>query len=255
MTLIRCAIARLRALFRRDATMDEIREELTFHLQMRTEEYARCGVDPRTARQTALRKFGNVAVIQDRGYDIRGGGVVETMLQDLKYGLRQMGQHRAFSVVAGSTLALAIGICTALFSIIDVALLRPLPYPHPEELVTIAVEEVRENSSSRYAPSMADVRSWRTLTTVIAHAGMGRVSGFVPLIVDAGGPERLTVAKRRMTFSRPMASRQFLAEAFNPRTPGKALHQSRCSVTRTGGVPSVPIPRYWVARYGSRINR
>ncbi len=201
MTIIRIAIARLRALFRYEATAAEIREELQFHVDMRTDEYTRHGLDARAARQAALRRFGHLALIQDRGYDVRGGGVMETMLQDVKYGLRQLRQHPSFSIVAVLTLALGIGVSTALFSVIDAALLRPLPYPHPEELVTLDVEEANQSGKPfRYAPSMADTRTWRTLTTIISHAGMGRVSGFVPLIVETGTPRRLTVAEASEDF-------------------------------------------------------
>src|SRR3990170_1132573 len=158
MLFLRIAVARVRALFRRDATTDEIREELHFHLEMRTAEYARQGLDGTEARRAARLRFGNLAVIQDRGYDVRGGGVMETILQDVKYALRQLARQPSFSVLAGATLALGIGVSTALFSVIDAALLRPLPYPHPEELVTINVEEVgRDGKPSRYAPSMVDV--------------------------------------------------------------------------------------------------
>jgi putative ABC transport system permease protein len=97
---------------------------------------------------------------------------MDTTLQDVKYAFRQLGQHPSFTIVAGLTLALGIGVSTALFSVIDAALLRPLPYSHPEELVTLDVEEAGQSrESSRYAPSMADIRAWRTLTTIIAHAG------------------------------------------------------------------------------------
>src|SRR5688572_12920891 len=106
MLAFRIAIARVHALFRRDATTDEIREELQFHVQMRAEEYAQDGLDPDAARRAALRRFGNLAVIQDRGYDERGGGVMETILQDLKYALRQLARQPSFSVLAGLTLAL-----------------------------------------------------------------------------------------------------------------------------------------------------
>src|SRR5688572_21282317 len=179
MLAFRIAIARLRALFRRDATTDEIREELQFHLEMRADEYARHGLDAETARRTARRRFGNLAVIQDRGYDERGGGVMETIVQDVRYALRQLARQPSFSILAGLTLALGIGVSTALFSIIDAALLRPLPYPNPEQLMTLTVEEVGRNGKpSRYAPSMTDLRTWRTLTEVVSHTGMGRVSGF-----------------------------------------------------------------------------
>jgi putative ABC transport system permease protein len=201
MIAIRLALARVRALFRRDATIDEIREELQFHVQMRTDEFARQGLDARAARQAALRRFGNFSLIQDRGYDVRGGGVLETIVQDGKYGLRQLRQHPSFSIVAVLTLALGVGVSTALFSVIDAALLRPLPYPNPEELVTLSVEEAKQGRRpSRYAPSMTDIRSWRKLTPIISHAGMGRVSGFVPFIVETGSPQRLTVAEASEDF-------------------------------------------------------
>jgi predicted permease len=117
------------------------------------------------------------------------------MLQDLKYGFRQLRQRPSFSVVAVATLALGVGVSTALFSIIDAALLRPLPYPNPEELITLDVEEPRAGREPvRYAPSMADIRRWRALTAVVAHAGSGRVSGFVPLVVETETPQRLRVA-------------------------------------------------------------
>src|SRR5688572_1869373 len=148
MEAIRIAIARLRALFRRDVTTDEIREELHFHLEMRAAEYARHGLDADAARRAARLRFGNVAVIQDRGYDVRGGGVMETIVQDVRYALRQLWRQPSFSILAGLTLALGIGVSTALFSIIDAALLRPLPYPNPEQLVTLSVEEVGRNGKT-----------------------------------------------------------------------------------------------------------
>ena len=126
---------------------------------------------------------------------------MDTTLQDVKYAFRQLGQHRSFTIVAGLTLALGIGVSTALFSVIDAAVLRPLPYSHPEELVTLTVEDASQSGdASWYAPSMADIRAWRTLSAIIAHAGMGRVSGFVPLIVETGAPQRLTVAEASEDF-------------------------------------------------------
>ena len=195
MHALRVTIARVRALFRRNVIADEIREELQFHVEMRAAELARGGIDAGDARREALRRFGNPAVIQDRGYDVRGGGVLETIVLDVKYGVRQLRRQPSFSVVAILTLALGLGVSTAFFAVIDAALLRPLPYPHPEQLVTLLVEEPRANGRpGHYAPSMLDIRAWRSLT-VVAQAGTGRVTGFAPLIVDAGTPQRLTVAE------------------------------------------------------------
>jgi predicted permease len=229
MTALRIAIARLRALFRHDATADEIREELQFHLQMRIDEYARQGLDTRTARQAAVRRFGNLAVVQDRGYDVRGGGVMETMLQDVKYALRQLGRQPAFALLAGLTLALGIGVSTALFSVVDAALLRALPYPHPEELVTIDVKEsTLDGKSGQFAPSIEDIRAWRTITSIVAQAGMGRVTGFGQLIVDAGRPQRLIVGEASEGFLEtygilPVLGRGIHADDIRPGAPPVAL--------------------------------
>lgn len=237
---IRLAMARIRALFRRDPTIEEIREELSFHVEMRADEHVRRGLDPRLARRAALRRFGNPLLIQDRGYDVRGGGVLETILQDVKYGAKQLLRVPSFALVAVLTLALGIGVSTALFSVIDAALLRPLPYPNPEELVTLDVTEVRPGrEQSRYAPSMADIRGWRALDTIVAHTGMGRVSGFVPLIVEAGAPERLIVAE---------ASEGFLETYGVYPILGRSI---RADDTR-GGAPQVALlgHAFWQRAYG-----
>ena len=119
-----------------------------------------------------------------------------TLIQDLRYAVRQLRDNPTFAAVAILTLALGIGVSTALFSVIDAALLRPLPYDHPEQLVTVTLEErPATGEPSRLGPSMADIRAWRTLSDTIAHAGMGRVTGFSPLIVETGTPQRLIVGE------------------------------------------------------------
>ena len=246
MLAFRIALARLRALFRRDSTTDEIREELDFHVAMRADQYAREGLDAAAARQAALRRFGNVAVIQDRGYDVRGGGVMETILQDVKYSLRQLGLQPSFTILAGLTLALGIGVSTALFSVIDAALLRPLPYPHPEQLVTIDVEETSQTgTTSRFGPSMVDIRTWRTLPAILAQAGMGRVSsGFTPLIVDTGTPDRMIVGEASEGFLEtygifPILGRGIHADDTRDGAPAVALLGHAYWQSAFGGDPRV----------------
>src|SRR4051794_39015213 len=130
MRLMRLALAKCRALVRRDVVAAEIRDEMQFHLQMRTEALQQSGVSADEARRLAARRFGNLALMQDRGYDVRGAGVMETILQDVRYGARLLVRHRGFSAIAILTLAIGTGVSAALFSVIDAALIRPLPYPH-----------------------------------------------------------------------------------------------------------------------------
>jgi putative ABC transport system permease protein len=171
--------------------------------------------------------------------------VLETIGQDVKYGLRQLRRDASFSIVALLTLALGIGVSTALFSVIDAALLRPLPYSHPEELVTLNVEEARPGSEpSRYAPSVADLRAWRELTTVVSHTGMGRVSGFTPMIVETGTPERLVVAEASEDFLetygvRPILGRGIRLDDTRGRAPRVALLGHAFWQRTYGGDPNV----------------
>ena len=119
---------------------------------------------------------------------------MEALLQDLRYGARQLVRQRGSSLVAIATLALGIGVSTAIFSVIDATLLRPLPYPEPEQLVSIGVEENRaEGRWGRPTASMADMRAWGEATDVVSHvAGWG--SAFRGRIADGPEPERLRVA-------------------------------------------------------------
>ena len=243
--MIRIVLARLRALVRRDVIADEIREELQFHVAMRADELARRGLDPRDARRVALQRFGNPAVIQDRGYDVRGGGILETVLQDVRYGVRQLRRQPSFSIVAILTLALGIGVSTALFSVIDAALLRPLPYPHPEELVTLLIEENAPGGTpSQTFPSIIDIRAWRAVRGVVASAGMGRVTGFSPLIVDAGTPQRLTVGDASEGFLEtygvsPILGRGIQADDVREGAPRVALLGHAFWERQFGGDPNV----------------
>lgn len=219
MASLRLFIARCRALFRRDVISEEIREELQFHVDMRAADYERGGADGDEARRQARRRFGNLAVIQDRGYDVRGAGLLESIVQDIRYGARLLIKDRGFSLVAILTLALGIGVSTAMFSVIDAALIRPLPYPKPEELVELSIDVPSPGPAggrSQYAPSIEDIRAWRVSGDVFSNIGTGRVSGFMPLIVDAGEPERLVVGSASEDFLevfgvRPVAGRLFTA--------------------------------------------
>jgi putative ABC transport system permease protein len=237
---MRRLLARLRALVRRDVVAGEIRDEMQFHLQMRAEQYQRQGLTSEQARRTASRRFGNLALMQDRGYDVRGGGVMETILQDIRYGARLLIKDRSFSIVAIVTLALAIGPSTALFSVMDAALLRPLPYPHPEQLVDVLVRESRAGQNVGLVPSLGDIRAWRQQARSIAHVGAGRVTGFVPRIVDAGTPERLVVGD---------VSEDFL-DVFGIRAlAGRTIQQDDLRE----GTPLVAVlgHAYWVSHFGA----
>jgi predicted permease len=163
--------------------------------------------------------------------------------QDIRFGVRQLLRQRGASLVALLTLALGIGVSTAIFSVIDATMLRPLPYPSPEQLVTVSADEVgADGRVSRPTPSMEDLRRWQQATDVFSSvAGAGQA--FRGRIANGPEPERLRVAHYTEDYLSmhgvsPILGRGFSREDTEPGAPLVALLGYG----------------YWQSRFGGRTD-
>jgi putative ABC transport system permease protein len=118
--------------------LDNLAQDIQDHIEQETRDNVARGMTPVEARNAALRKFGNVARIQEDTRAVWIWPPLEQFAQDVRYGLRTLRRNPAFALVAVITLALGIGMNTAVFSVVNTVLIEPLPYPAPERLVWIA---------------------------------------------------------------------------------------------------------------------
>jgi putative ABC transport system permease protein len=151
-------VARLRALFRRDAVIDDIDEELRSHIELETDALVDRGLTPEAARRTANDRFGRVGRIKELAYDVRGGGMLEIVWQDLVYGGRMLRKRPGLTAVAVLTLALGIGANTAIFTVVNAVLFRRLPFPDADRLVLIAGSRIQGQGET---VSPADFVDWK----------------------------------------------------------------------------------------------
>jgi putative ABC transport system permease protein len=207
-------VARLRALLWRDKVLHDIDEELRAHLEMEVEANREMGMTLEEARLSAGKSFGNLGSIRDLAYEVKGGGFMETVWQDLRYSARMLFKHRGFTIIAVLTLSLGIGANTAIFSIVNAVLLRPFPYQSPEQLVIVG-EGVSGGSVSY--PNFVD---WRDDRNVFESASAVR-SNESYNFSGAGEPERLQgrlVSAGFLTLLgvKPLIGRDFLPEDNRP---------------------------------------
>ncbi len=200
---------RLRSLFRKNRVETELSEELRFHLERLIDENIAKGMTPEEAHYAALRELGGVEQIKEECRDMRRVNFIESLLQDIRYGLRQLRRNPGFTAVAVLTLALGIGASTAIFSVVDAVLLRPLPYPNPQQIVTVWEQEANGHRAHLADPNFLDFRVQNHTMSALAVFSDGPDS-------VSGGSEaaRINVASVSKDFFKALGVQPFLGRSF-----------------------------------------
>jgi predicted permease len=152
-----------RNLFHKDRVDQEFTEEIQAYLDMVTEENIRQGLTPQEARRNALVEVGGVEQVQERVREIRMGQFIETTWRDIRFGVRALVHSPIFTVVTVLSLALGIGANTAIFSVVNGLLLRPLPYPESEQIVDVWHTPPQQSfpGLDRFSVSPANYLDWK----------------------------------------------------------------------------------------------
>ncbi|MFZ0638986.1 MAG: ABC transporter permease [Candidatus Acidiferrales bacterium] len=224
---------------RADAELDE---EVHGYVEMLADEKVKRGVETRQAQREAQIELGGVEQVKERTREARAGHFLETLWQDVRYGARQLRRSPGFTIVAVLTLALGIGANTAIFSVIEGVLLRPLPYDHPENLVEIWNTYLPTVPLGGLSPG--DFQDWRrTATTVSEMAGYSWIQQGFNLTGD-GDPQRVQVSYATsnlfpMLGIRPAAGRMFVPDEDRPGSAPIVLLTHRFWQSHFGADPGV----------------
>ena len=205
---------RFRSLFHKNRVEQELRDELRFHLEKLIEEKVAKGMTPGEARYAALRELGGLDQIKEECRDMRRVNYVENFIQDLRYGLRMMVKNPGFTGVAVLTLALGIGANTLIFSVVNAAILHPLPFREASRLVTLWATSPTVGFSGSGTLSDPDYVEWKKQNHVFSEIAAFR--GQPSNLTGVGEPVRLTGAAISPSLFRVLDVNPALGRAFTP---------------------------------------
>ena len=227
---------RFRATSRPDQLNRDLEDELAFHVAKRIDKNRAAGMDATEARYAAHRQLGNATQIKEHTTRLRTFAAFEDVLQDLRYGARMLRKGPGFALIAIATLALGIGVNTAIFSVVKAVLLDSLPYRQPERLVTVAPASADNRNPAKN--SFGEVHDWKSRAKSFEQIALYR--GWTPAATGNGTPRMVFGLRVTQNFFDTLGVAPHLGRNFTP-------NEDRPSSWHVV-VLSYP---YWVRQFGA----
>jgi predicted permease len=229
---------RLWMLVRRDRFRSELDEEMAFHRAQAETDFLAAGLTPEAARLAAKRQFGNAERLKERSHEVIGFRF-ETVVQDLRYAVRQLFLNPGFTVVITLTLALSIGANSAIFSVIDAVLLKPLPYPEAGRLMRVFLSN---DAFPQFPLNPWDFHDYRARNT--SFESLAAYTHADAQLSGSGNPERLsgfgvTAGYFHTLGLKPELGREFDAQVEVPGNEKQVILSDRLWRARFNGDPAI----------------
>jgi hypothetical protein len=235
MRQLRAWLLRLKGVFLKEARERELADEIESHLQMHIDDNIRSGMSPQEARRNAIMKLGGVDQAKEAYRDRATIPILESVIQDLRFTLRQLRKNPAFTITATAMVMLGIGASVAIFAFVDAALIKPLPYQNPSRLlyVTETTPDI-----PRAALSYPDYLDWKKLNRVFDSLEVYNQRGYV--VNTLAGMEMIDGARVSAGFFRtlgvaPLLGRDFYAGEDLPEAPRTLILSYASWQKRFGG--------------------
>jgi len=239
MRQLRAWLFRLQGLFRKDERERELADELESHLQMHIDDNLRAGMSHQEARRVALMRLGGVEQAKEAYRDRATIPFIESVVQDLRFTLRQLRKHPAFTVTASAMVTLGIGASVAIFAFVDAALIKPLPYHDPARVLFVT-ETTPEIPRANF--SYLDYLDWKKLNQVFASLNVYGQRGYV--VSTPAGMEMVDGARVSDGFFHtlgvgPLLGRDFYPGEDLPAAPRTVILSYASWQKRFGGKPEI----------------
>jgi putative ABC transport system permease protein len=236
MTTLRVLLSRMLDLLLRRRRDDRLSQEIQTHLDLLTEEFAARGLSAQDARQAARRAFGGVSGMEGAYRDQRGLPALDSLVQDVRFALRLLAKDRRFTIAIVIALVLGIGVNNSVFTLINTALLRDLPFEQPDRLVWIRTLDAKSAEGGVSHPDFEDTRS-----SVTSLSGMSAYSDGTARLAEAeAAPERIRATSVSASMFTVLGRSPALGRDFGPEDE------------RAGAPPVVILADgLWRRRYGA----